>query len=277
MVTDLIELPEPSRRAGFSIYGKAEYQNPTGSVKDRPIGLIVRRALESGVLKPGMFVVEATTGNTGVGLAHLAREHGLRAVIFKNQRQAEEKARLMREMGARVFEVPADDNGGDRKIPEALEFVRRMKGRAWYCDQFNNPANPAAHHDTAREIWQQQTSIQGFVAGAGTGGTLLGVQQWCRLHRPAVQIGRVRAHRPTIAEGTGDTIPSAIRQQIQPDHELWLHDPEFQEWIWELGIGPSAAMNVEAAIRMARLIRAPVATVLCDGVERYPELDQDKK
>jgi len=276
MITDLIELPEPSREAGFPILGKAEYQNPTGSIKDRPIGRILSRALESGILRPGMWVVEATTGNTGIGLAHLARQHGLRAVIFKNPGQAEEKARRMREMGARVFEVASPPGGPDQKTLEAHRFVDRMKGMAWYCDQFNNPHNPEAHWDTAREIWSQRPDVAGFVSGAGTGGTLLGIQQWCRQHRPLVQIGYVIAHttadRPTIAEGTGRTIPSQIREQIRPDHEWWLSDSEFRRWMRPLSVGPSAAMNVEAAIRMARIIRRPVATVLCDGLERYPDL-----
>jgi cysteine synthase len=276
MITDLIELPEPSREAGFPILGKAEYQNPTGSIKDRPISRILSKALESGALRPGMWVVEATTGNTGIGLAHLAQQHGLRAVIFKNTGQAEEKARRMRAMGARVFEVASPPEGPDQKIQQALLFVERMKGMAWYCDQFNNPHNPEAHHDTAREIWSQRPDVAGFVAGAGTGGTLLGIQQWCRQHRPEVQIGYVIAHttvdRPTLAEGTGRNIPSRIREQLRPDHEWWLSDSEFLRWMRPLAIGPSAAMNVEAAIRMARVIQRPVATVLCDGLERYPGL-----
>ena len=271
MITDLIELPEPSREAGFPILGKAEYQQPSLSIKHRTARSMIEDAMATGALRPGDTVVEATAGNTGIGLAHIAPEYDLSVVIFMYQ-GSPHKAQRIRELGARVFEIPlqAPDHP-DSKVNQCLRFRDRMQTRVWYADQYNNPANPQAHHHTAREIFQQRPDVQGIACTVGTGGTLTGIQQWCDQHRPDIRICRIDCELDTRAEGIGGGTPSRVLASLRPTDRFTVKDSEAFRW-WRQGEwGPSACVNIEGAVRLARKIRAPVATVLCDSSSFYPD------
>lgn len=271
MITDLIELPEPSREAGFPILGKAEYQQPSQSIKHRTARSMIETAMASGELQPGDTVVEATAGNTGIGLAHIASEYDLRVVIFMYQ-GSPHKAKRMRELGARVFEIPLQSaDHPDSKVNQCLRFCERMPGRVWYADQYNNPANPAAHQHTAEEIFQQRPDIGGIACTVGTGGTLAGIQQWCDRHRPLTRIARIDCEPNTRAEGIGGGTPSRVLSSLRPTDRFRVTDSEAFRWWSGADWGPSACVNIEGAVRLARRIQAPVATVLCDARSLYPD------
>ena len=271
--TPLLLLEKASREAGQAIYGKAEYFNPAGSIKDRTCYSMIAQAMARGDLRPGDTIVEATAGNTGIGLAYFAQKLGMKLVIFIEQGNSLSKISLMRSMGAKVIEVPAvAASHPENKVNQARRFKDRMPGRVWHSDQFNNPDNTLAHHGTALEIFTERPEIGGFAAAVGTGGTLLGVQQWCREHRTNVKLARIINEVDGIGEGIGGTVPSQLIDQLQEDCWLFVRDKEALGWMSEYQCGPSAAINVAGAIKMAKLLQISVATILCDHLDRYPHL-----
>lgn len=274
MVTDLIELPGPSREAGFPILGKAEYQQPSQSIKHRTARSMIENAIRSGELQPGDTVVEATAGNTGIALAHIAPEWHLRVVIFMYQ-GSPHKAQRIRELGARVFEIPHYPAEHPlSKVNQCLRFRDRMPGRVWYADQYNNPDNAGAHHSTAREIFEQRPDVGGIACTVGTGGTLTGIQQWCDQHRPGTRICRIDCEPNTRAEGIGGGTPSRVLASLRPTDRLQVTDSEAFRWMRGAEYGPSAAINIAGSIRLAQRIKAPVATVLCDTRSNYPDFSE---
>lgn len=235
---------------------------------------MIESAIQTGELRPGDTVVEATAGNTGIGLAHIAPEWDLRVVIFMDQ-GSPHKAQRIRQLGARVFEIPYyPAEHPDSKINQCLRFRDRMPGRVWYADQYNNPANPAAHHTTAREIFQQRPDVAGIACTVGTGGTLTGIQQWCLEHRPHTRICRIDPEPNTRAEGIGGGTPSRVLASLRPTDRLQVTDSEAFGWMQGAEYGPSAAINIAGAIRLAQRIQAPVATVLCDARSNYPDFGE---
>tara|TARA_B110000503_G_C7041340_1_gene368338 strand:- start:102 stop:956 length:855 start_codon:yes stop_codon:yes gene_type:complete len=271
--TPLLLLERASQEAGQAIYGKAEYINPAGSIKDRTCYSMITQALARGDLCAGDTIVEATAGNTGIGLAHFAQQLGIKVVIFMHQGESPYKISQMRSMGVRVFEVPpVPPSHPDSKVNQARRFKDRMPGRVWYSDQYNNSDNALAHHSTASEIFTEQPDIGGFAAAVGTGGTLLGVQQWCRAHRPSVRLARVINQPDSRAEGIGGGTPSQLLDQLQEDCCFFVKDQEAFRWMSEYQCGPSAAINVMGAIKLARLFQISVATILCDHINRYPHI-----
>ncbi|KAG8741518.1 Cysteine synthase 1 [Ceratobasidium sp. 428] len=154
--TPLIRLNKLSEETGCDILGKAEFQNPGGSVKDRAALFVVKDAEESGRLKPGGTVVEGTAGNTGIGLAHVCRSKGYKCVIYMPNTQSQEKIDLLRMLGADVRPVPAVayENPANYNH-QAKEFAESTPGAVW-TNQFDNVANARAHYETTGpEIWQQ--------------------------------------------------------------------------------------------------------------------------
>jgi len=260
-MTDLILLEQASSEARQPIYGLAEYQHPSGSVKHRPAERMIEQALATGEIRPGHMIVEATAGNTGIALAEICAENDLGLTIFCYDSVSEHKVEMMRARGARVYRV-AD------KCHSAREYVRLNPG-SLYVDQYNNPANPESHHATAQEIFEQQPDIGGIAVGVGTGGTLLGIQQWCQLNRPDTELAYLHAQPGSRAEGIGTGTPSSFRPQLKAQHEFTIPDQIALRWMKTYSIGPSAAINVQGAILLARRIKRPVATVLCDGQDRY--------
>ena len=231
---------------------------------------MIRNAIRRGELEPGDTIVEATAGNTGIALAHIAPEWDLHTVIFM-YRGSPIKAQRMRDLGARVFELPpvAWDHP-DSKFRHCERFRDRMPGRVWFADQYGNPDNALAHHDTAQEIFEQRPDVKGIALAPGTGGTLLGIQQWCEQHRPDVRIAWLDVTADSRSEGVGLATPSPlIRDRIRWDHRFRVRDSEAFGWLQGQEYGPSAAINIAGAIRLAQLIQAPVATVLCDHRSNY--------
>ncbi|MGH7043399.1 MAG: PLP-dependent cysteine synthase family protein, partial [Acetobacteraceae bacterium] len=183
--TPMLRLRRVARPRWAAVYAKLEFLNPGGSVKDRAALGMILDAERRGKLKPGSTIVEATAGNTGVGLALVGVQRGYRVVLFVPEGYAEEKCILMRGFGATVVRTP-EEEGMSGAIRRTLA-VAKEDPNAFAALQFENPANPQFHHDTtAAEIWQQMEGrIDAFVAGVGTGGTFTGVARFLKERNPA--------------------------------------------------------------------------------------------
>ena len=177
--TPLIRIPSLSAMTGCDILGKAEFMNPGGSIKDRAALWMVQDAMSRGILLPGGLVVEATAGNTGVGLAHVCRSKGLRCLFICPKHVADEKVAHLKLLGAedvlRVERLPASDPGNYQNVAKRL--AQEMGGVC--LDQYNNTNNLRAHvESTGPEIWKQTEGlIDGLALASGTGGTIAGCSQ----------------------------------------------------------------------------------------------------
>ncbi|CCO29430.1 cysteine synthase A [Rhizoctonia solani AG-1 IB] len=174
--TPLIRLNKLSEETGCEVLGKAEFQNPGGSVKDRAALYVIKDAEESGRLKPGGTVVEGTAGNTGIGLAHVCRSKGYKCVIYMPNTQSQEKIDLLKMLGADVRPVPAVAFENPKNYNhQAKEYAEATPGAVW-TNQFDNVANARAHYETTGpEIWRQTGGkVDAFICATGTGGTLSG-------------------------------------------------------------------------------------------------------
>ena len=194
--TPLIRLAKVSERTGCEIFGKAEFLNPGGSVKDRAALAIVADAERRGLLRPGGVIVEGTAGNTGIGLALVGRALGYKTVIVIPETQSEEKKEMLRLCGADLREVPAvpyrDPNNYVKYSGRlADEIAAENPNGAIWANQFDNVANRDAHYrTTGPEIWRQTDgTVDAFICAIGTGGTLAGVAAALRERKPDVKIG----------------------------------------------------------------------------------------
>ena len=184
--TPMVRLRRLEPGGGAEIWAKLEYLNPGGSVKDRAALGIVLDAERRGVLRPGGTIVEATAGNTGVGLALIGVNRGYRVMLYVPEQFAEEKCMLMRGLGATVVRTP-EAEGMAGAIRRALQFERETPG-AFAALQFENPANPDFHEQTtAVEIWEQMDGrVDAWVSGVGSAGTFTGVGRFLKRVRPGV-------------------------------------------------------------------------------------------
>jgi len=298
--TPLIRLRKLSQETGCEILGKAEFQNPGGSVKDRAAWAIIKDAEERGLLRPGGIIVEGTAGNTGIGLALVARARGYRTVIVIPDTQSQEKKDILRISGAELREVPAvpykDPNNyvhvSERLAQELSET--HPQGAIW-ARQFDNVANRRGHYETTgAEIWEQTGGkVDGFVCAVGTGGTLAGVAQALRERKPDVVIGladplgaalynfyahgELKAEGSSISEGIGQGRITANLEGLTVDAPFQIPDTEAIPVVFDLledeglCLGASSGVNVAGALRLARQLGPghTIVTILCDGGMRY--------
>ncbi|THU95353.1 cysteine synthase [Dendrothele bispora CBS 962.96] len=298
--TPLIYLKGLSEQTGSTILGKAEFQNPGGSVKDRAALGLVLDAEKRGLLKPGGTVVEGTAGNTGIGLAHVCRSRGYRCVIFMPDTQSQEKIDLLRMLGAEVYPVPAVAYDNPKNYNhQARDFAKNLPNAIW-TDQFDNTANANAHYETTGpEIWEQtQGKVNGFICATGTGGTLAGVgrylaekgagktQIWLADPPGSVLTSYVTSGGKLI-ERTGSSITEGIGQGRITNNlgtfvdklsgAFTVPDEKSIDMVYRLleteglYLGASSALNVVAAVELAGKLGkgSTVVTVLCDGAYRY--------
>ncbi|KAI9209597.1 tryptophan synthase beta subunit-like PLP-dependent enzyme [Polychytrium aggregatum] len=297
--TPLIRLNHLSKETGCDIYGKAEFMNPGGSVKDRAALFVVKDAEERGLLQPGGTVVEGTAGNTGIGLAHVCRSRGYKCVIYMPNTQSQEKIDLLKMLGADVRAVPAVPFTDPANYNhQAKAFAETTAGAVW-TNQFDNTANRRAHLETTGpEIWRQMNGhLDGFVCATGTGGTLAGTTRYlktisdnkvkCFLADPPGSVlyalkktGQLeRTGAGSITEGIGQ---GRVTDNLAPDFELLddaVHVPDeasiatVYRLLDEEGlfIGASSALNVAAAAQVAKILGPGhhIVTILCDGAYRY--------
>lgn len=295
--TPLVRLNRITEGLRTPLYGKCEFMNPGGSVKDR-IGLAMIEAAErDGTLRSGGTIVEGTSGNTGLALAMAASTRGYRCIFTMPDKMSQEKVKLLRAFGAEVVitptAVPADHP--DNYVMKAKQIVADTPG-AVLANQFYNMANPEAHYrSTGPELWEQSEGrITHFFAGAGTGGTISGTARYLKEKNPAIQVIGVDPvgsiigpyHRtgekpegvPYKVEGLGnDKIPGTLDLDLVDDYRTVTDGDSFRtarRLVKEEGlfVGGSSGLIVKAALDVAREVNDPDAfmvAVLCDWGERY--------
>ena len=294
--TPLIRLKGISEETGCEIFGKAEFLNPSGSVKDRAAKAIVFAAEASGDLGPGGTVVEGTAGNTGIGLAHVCNARGYRCIIVIPETQSPEKLDLLRALGAEVRPVPAvpyKDPNNFQKI--AGRLANEMDNTIW-ANQFDNLANREIHlQTTGPEIWRDtEGTIDAFVSASGTGGTIAGTSTFLKSKNPKVltvladptgtatwhyvKHGEVKVvGGGSISEGIGSSRITANLAGASIDDAEMIPDQECVDMVYRLlyeeglFLGSSSGINVAAAVRVATELgpNHTIVTILCDSGSRY--------
>ena len=284
--TPLLHLRKIAPPGAADLYAKLEYLNPGGSVKDRAAIGIIRRAEEQGLLREGSTIVEATAGNTGVGLALIGVSRGYRVALFVPQKFSQEKVLLMRALGAEVTRTP-DAEGMEGAIRRARELVASTPN-SFLAGQFENLANPDYHYQTtAREIFEQMEGrIDAVVIGAGTGGTFTGVARFIKENVPgALAIAVEPQDRSWAADPRANTRSKASApascprrsMEASPTRFSWFAIGRRLSTVGELarkeGVfsGSSGGANVYAAIEIAKRLGAGkrVVTMIPDSAERY--------
>lgn len=291
-LTPLIRLRKLIALAGrpeLELFGKAEFMNPSGSLKDRILLKIIKDAMERGELKPGMTLVESTTGNTGISTAMLGAHLGFHVLFIIPEGMSEERVKAIRAFGAKIMTLPGAESDVDLAVKRAREIVSLDPKRYFWVNQFNNQANVQAHYETTGpEIWEQAGGrLDAFVAAVGTGGTLTGVGKYLKKQNPNLKIYAVEpAECPVISkqrwgshriEGVGDGfIPSIF--DISLLNGVILVSSERAIWMTKriardegLFLGISSGANVEACLELHK--RHPelkrVATMFNDHGFRY--------
>jgi cysteine synthase len=268
------------------VFAKLEYLNPGGSVKDRAAIGIIKRAEAEGKLRPGGTIVEATAGNTGIGLALIGVKRGYKVSLFVPEKFSEEKVMIMRALGAEVVRTP-EDEGMSGAISRANELVASTLG-AFMAGQFENPANPDYHYETtAREIFEQmEGQIDAIAIGSGTAGTFTGVARYVKEHLPQVYAAAVETQGsilgggkpgPHKVEGIGASfIPQNFDRSVCDEVMMVTDEQAFgmvKRLAAEEGVlsGSSGGAAVYAALELARRLGSGkrVVTIIPDSAERY--------
>jgi cysteine synthase len=298
--TPLIRLREVSDNTGCEIYGKAEFLNPGGSVKDRAALYIIQDAETKGALKAGGLIVEGTAGNTGIGLALVGCASGYRTIIVIPETQTQEKKDMLRLAGADLREVPAvpyRDPGNYVHVSQRIaeEMAATHPHGAIWANQFDNVANREAHYrGTGPEIWDQlDGKVDGFVCSVGTGGTLAGCALALKERSPDVKIaladpmgaalysyyttGTLKAEGSSITEGIGQGRITKNLEGAPIDFAYQISDEEALPYIFDLlkyeglCMGGSTGINIAGAVRLANELGPghTIVTILADYGTRY--------
>ena len=284
--TPMLQLARLSPEPAAAVFAKLEFLNPGGSIKDRAALGMILDAEKRGLLHPGSTIIEATAGNTGVGLALIGVNRGYTVKLFVPEGFAEEKCILMRGFGAEVTRTP-EAEGMAGAIKRARAAGAEIPG-SFTALQFQNQANPQFHHDTtAVEIWEQMEGrVDGFVAGVGSGGTFSGVARFLKEHNPSVvnmavetqgsilQGGEPGKHK---VEGIGVAfVPETFRREVC-DRIMAVTDEDAFAMVKRLACeeglvgGSSSGAAVFAAVELAKELGAGkrVAVIIPDSAERY--------
>lgn len=292
--TPLIFLKNASERTGCKIYGKAEFLNPGGSVKDRAAKFLVEGLERDGKLQPGGTIVEGTAGNTGIGLTYVASAKGYKSIIVIPRTQTQEKKDVLRQAGATLIEVDAKPyRNPNNYIKLSGRLAEEIPGAVW-ANQFDNINNRQAHIETTGpEILSQLPDIDAFSCAVGTGGTLAGCATYFREHAPKVKIGltdpcganlhryfkdgELKSEGNSITEGIGQGRITANLEGFEPDYNFEIDDEAALSACYELitkeglSLGMSSGINVAGAERLAKEMGPghTLVTILCDSASRY--------
>ena len=290
--TPLVRLNRLSAEGGAAIFGKVEFANPGGSVKDRICLNMIDEAERTGTLQPGGTIVEPTSGNTGIGLALIAAVRGYKLILVMPESMSLERASLLSSYGAQLILTPAWE-GMKGSIREAQSIIAQNP-EYFMPDQFSNPANPAIHRaTTAVEIWDAMDgNVDAFVAAVGTGGTITGCGEVFKERAPDTKIVAVEpsgspvlsggAPGPHKIQGIGaGFVPKVLNRSIIDDIIRVTDDQAYQTTKLlakkeGLLVGISAGANVFAAQQVAKDLgtNQNVVTVLCDTGERYLSIEK---
>ena len=298
--TSMIRLNGPSEETGCEILGKAEFQNPGGSVKDRAALHILKDAVKQEKLSPGGTIVEGTAGNTGIGLTLVANSFGYKSTIVVPDTQSKEKLQQIVACGAELVTVPAvpyrDENNYvkfSQRLAAQLDEESPL-GAVW-ANQFDNIANRASHYETTGpEIWNQTSGeVDAFVSAVGTGGTISGVGSYLKERNPNILIcladppgaalynyytsGKLQAEGSSITEGIGQGRITANLRDAAVDRAYLISDQETVDMVFRLVteeglfLGGSSGVNVAGAVRLAKDLGPghKIVTILCDSGSRY--------
>jgi cysteine synthase B len=278
--TPLVELPRFSPKPGVRLFAKLEGNNPTGSLKDRIARSMIEAAERSGELTLEKTILEPTSGNTGIALAMIARRRGYRITVVVPENVTVERRQLLELYGAEiVFSDPARGTNG------SIELAQKMAGDPRYCllYQYGNPANPRAHYETTgAEIVRDLPAVDAFIAGLGTGGTLMGVGRRLKEHNPRVKVIAAEPHPGDAVQG----LRSLEEGFIPPILDLSLLDGKIlvdsrcafaatKDLMRREGIfaGVSSGAALHCALRVARRMdRGNIVVLLADGGWKYVSL-----
>jgi len=294
--TPLVKLNRLARNVKAQVYAKMENLNPGYSVKDRIGVAMIEAAEREGTLKPGGTVIEATSGNTGIGLALAAAVKGYKCIFVMTDKASVEKSRYLKALGADVVITPVSAKPGtpDHYVSTAKRIASETPN-SFYPDQYSNPANPDAHYrTTGPELWRQtEGKITHFVAGLGTGGTISGTGRFLKEKNPSIRIigadpygsifktyketGKIVETTPYLVEGIGQEIVPANVHIKYVDEVINVTDRESFEMSRQLGrlegifCGGSTGTNLAAALRVANDLdeNAIVVFIVCDTGEHY--------
>jgi cysteine synthase A len=286
--TPLLRLARLFQGAPARVLGKLEFFNPASSVKDRTGLSMVMAAERSGKLKPGMTIVEPTSGNTGIALAWIAAVRGYKLILTMPESMSKERRKLLGFLGATVVLTPAVSGMGGA-VAKANEILASLPD-GFMPMQFNNPANPAVHRaTTGPEIWRDTGGqVDVFVAGVGTGGTISGVGECLKKHKPGVRVVAIEPRTspvlsggkagPHLIQGLGaEFVPETFNRAVV-DEILAVSDDEALDWMKALAAkeGLLAGISSGAAVAAVdKLIRRPeytgktIVVLLPDTAERY--------
>ena len=282
--TPLVSL---EKMTGLPIYAKAEFLNPGGSIKDRVAKNMIEQAEKKGILKPGMTIVEPTSGNTGIGLAFVGVRKGYRVIIVMPENMSEERKKIICALGAELVLTPPEESIGG-SVKKAEELVREI-GNCFMPQQFTNPDNPNIHYQTtAVELYDQlDGKVDIFVSGLGSGGTLQGVGKYLKEKNPDLKVVAVEpknvsallGHEPGLhsIQGIGDGFIPEVLDTSLIDDIVEVTDEDAIRTARELAsvqgllCGTSSGANVWACKKIADKYGKDkvIATVLADRVERY--------
>ena len=288
--TPLLKLNGYSKKAGVTeanIFGKLEYLNPAGSVKDRIALAMIKDAEDKGLLKPGATIIEPTSGNTGIGIASVAAAKGYRAILTLPDTMSVERRNLLKAYGAELV-LTEGAKGMKGAIAKAEELNKEIEGSI-ILGQFDNPANPAAHKATGPEIWEQlDGKVDIFVAGVGTGGTVTGVGEYLKSQNPDVKIVAVEpATSPVLSKGTAGAhkiqgigagfVPTVLDTKIYDEIIAIDNDDAFAEGrAFAVSEGVLVGISSGAALKAATILaQRPenkgknIVALLPDSGDRY--------
>ena len=306
--TPLIKLKQASELTKCNIYGKAEYLNPGESVKDRAALFIVKDALKNKKLQKGGTIVEGTAGNTGIGLAVVCREYGLKLKIVIPKTQSIEKKETLKKLGAELIEVdavpfsnPKNYIKQSKKIAEDLS--KKVRNGVMWANQFDNIVNTESHiKTTSQEIWSQTAGkVDGFICSVGTGGTLAGVSIGLKEKNKDIKIGlsdpmgsslynyiknnKLESNGSSITEGIGTSRITKNFEKAMVDIAFQTDDNEALKIVYNLienqkiVLGGSSGINIAGAIKLAKELGPGknIVTILCDDGRRYASKIFNKK
>jgi cysteine synthase len=306
--TPLIKLKAASEITGCNIYGKAEFLNPGGSVKDRAALALIKDAQDKKLISKGGIVVEGTAGNTGIGLGLLGNSLGYKTIIVMNDNQTQEKKDLLRNIGADLRLVPAKpykDDANFVKVAAKLADELRPSnnnGVVW-ANQFDNVANAKGHYEgTGQEIWKQTDGkVDGFICSSGTGGTISGVSNALKEKNKDIKIflsdpkgsalynyiksGELKSVGGSITEGIGSSRITKNFENAKIDDAYSIDDHEALPILYDLveneglSLGTSCGINIAGAIRLGKELGPgkTIVTILCDKSDKYATKMFNKK
>ena len=274
-------LPDDIKEKNIEIYAKLEGYNPGGSVKDRPATRMIVEAIQSGKLTKDKIIIDATSGNTGIALAMVGTALGYKVELAMPANVSEERKRIIKAYGAKIhYTDPLQSTDG--AILYVRELVEKYPDKYYYIDQYNNDANWKSHfYSTAVEIWEQtKHRITHFIAGIGTGGTIMGTGRRLKMFNPDIQVIGVQPDSPFHGiEGLKyieTSIKPGIFDENRLDRTMFIDTDSSYERARQLArkegifVGQSSGAAFEAAIRLAREIEEGVIVFICpDGGEKY--------